>query len=333
MYLQRKQLYIKLENIRKAKVLVYITGDRQQLETKIGADVFDVFTHHLDKIYKHERISLYLYTRGGDTLAAWSLVNLIRQFTDYLEVIVPSKSLSAGTLMTLGANKIIMTKQATLGPIDPSVNTPLNPQVPDAVPGTRVPVSVEDLNAFTDYCQHTLGQNASVKEFILLLSEKIHPLVLGKAYRARSQIRMLAKRLLINQSHAPEKLENLLSFLCSESGSHDYTINRREAHDDLGLPIEKPDDALYKIIKEIYDDIADELNLSTPFQPNNILAAQNTVEYNLPRALVESAEGGSHCFCSKGILTKTQLKNDSGLLQNAIYDNRIFEGWEHQNEH
>ena len=59
-----------------------------------------------------------MYTRGGNTLAGWSIINLIRQFCDELEIIIPSKAHSTGTLMALGANSIIMTKQATLGPID-----------------------------------------------------------------------------------------------------------------------------------------------------------------------------------------------------------------------
>lgn len=332
MYVDRRRFYEELEKRRNSKVLTYVTGDRRQLETNIGSDVIDLFTHHLDLIYRHDRISLYLYTRGGDTLAAWSLVNLIRQFADYLEVIVPSKAHSAGTLMSLGANSIIMTKQATLGPIDPSVNTPLNPQVPGAPPHTKVPVSVEDLNAFVEYCRQTLGPDVSVKELLLSLSEKVHPLVLGKAFRARGQIRMLAKKLLANQNHAEDKLEELLRFLCSESGSHDYTINRREAHEELGLPIEKPDDEFYVLIKAIYDDIADELELALSYDPNSLLGIDDVKDYCLPRALIESVSGGSHRFYSEGKLVRTQVQQQPGVVQFAIQDNRTFEGWRHVNE-
>lgn len=331
MYTDRKPLYEQLENLRNSKVLVYVTGDRRQLETKIGSDVIDFFTHHLDLIYSHDRISLYLYTRGGDTLAAWSLVNLIRQFADYIEVIVPSKAHSAGTLMSLGANSIIMTKQATLGPIDPSVSTPLNPQVPGAPPHAKVPVSVEDLNAFVEYCHQTLGPDVEIRELLLSLSEKVHPLVLGNAFRARGQIQMLAKKLLANQDHEAGKLEELLRFLCSESGSHDYTINRREARDELGLPIEKPDDELYALIKAIYDDIAGELKLALPYDPNSVLGTDNAKDYCLPRALVESVAGGSHCFYSEGKLVRTQLQPKPGVVQMAVQDNRTFEGWRHAN--
>lgn len=329
MYVNRKPLYEQLEKLRNSKVLVYVTGDRRQLETRIGSDVVDLFTHHLDLIYSHDKISLYLYTRGGETLAAWSLVNLIRQFTDHLEVILPAKAHSAGTLMALGANSIIMTKQATLGPIDPSVNTPLNPQVPGAPPHAKVPVSVEDLNAFIEYCHQTLGPDVEIRELLLSLSDKVHPLVLGNAFRARGQIRMLAKKLLSNQNHADDKLEELLRFLCSESGSHDYTINRREARDELGLPIEKPNDELYTLIKSIYDDIAGELELAIPYDPNSVLGTANAADYCLPRALLESVAGGSHRYLSEGKLVRTQVQQMPGIIQMAVQDNRTFEGWRH----
>ena len=142
---------------------------------------------------------------------------------------------------------------------------------------------------------------------------------------------MLAKKLLANQKHAEEKLEELLRFLCSESGSHDYTINRREARDELGLPIEKPDDELYALIKAIYDDIASELELALPYDPNSLLGTDNAKDYCLPRALVESVAGGSHRFCSEGKLVRSQVQPKPGVVQVAIQDNRTFEGWRHVN--
>ena len=129
MYQDRKQLYEQLEQNRMSKVIVYVTGDRRQMETKIHSEVVDFLIHHLDTVGDVDKITLYLYTRGGDTLASWGIANLIRQFCANFEVIVPFKCHSGGTLICLGADNIIMTKQATLGPIDPSVNTPLNPQV------------------------------------------------------------------------------------------------------------------------------------------------------------------------------------------------------------
>src|SRR2546427_6800245 len=111
---QRQTLIQQLEATRGSKVLLFFTGDRRNLQTQIAADVYDLFVNHLDKIGIVKKLSLFLYTRGGDTLTAWSLVNLIRQFCEELEVVIPSKAHSAGTLIALGADKIVMTKQATL---------------------------------------------------------------------------------------------------------------------------------------------------------------------------------------------------------------------------
>lgn len=127
MLANRAELYKKIEEKRESKLLVYVTSDRRGLETQIASDVLSPFTNHLDLLGDVKKISLFLYTRGGNTLTARTLVNLIRNFCEEFEVIIPFNCHSAGTLISLGANKILMTKQATLGPIDPSVNGPLNP--------------------------------------------------------------------------------------------------------------------------------------------------------------------------------------------------------------
>jgi len=81
------------------------------MEAQIANDATDSFIEQLDNIGIVPRITLLLHTNGGSTLAAWNITNLIRQFCDDFEVILPVKARSAGTLMCLGANRIIMTKQ------------------------------------------------------------------------------------------------------------------------------------------------------------------------------------------------------------------------------
>ena len=260
---ERIENYKWLEENRQSKLLVYVTGDRQGMETQIATDVLDYFSEHLDNFNKVPKISLLLYTRGGDTMAAWSLVNLIRQFCNEFEVIIPSKARSSGTIISLGADKIMMTKQATLGPIDPSLNSPLNPQNPTIPqnPQARIPVSVESIQGFFELAKQELKlkNEDNLKDVILNLSEKVHPLVLGNVYRSRTQIQMVARKLLQKQLGADqkEKIDKIVSFLCSDSGSHDYAIYRNEARDELGLTVEKPNDEQYQKLKAIFEDIRD----------------------------------------------------------------------------
>jgi ClpP class serine protease len=128
-YKERVTLYESIEKSRDTHVIAFVTSDRSGMETQIAPDCIDLFVELLDAIGPTNRISLILHTNGGNTLSAWRLVNLVRTFCDELEVLIPSKALSAGTLISIGADRLLMTKQAALGPIDPSVTTPLNPQV------------------------------------------------------------------------------------------------------------------------------------------------------------------------------------------------------------
>ena len=331
MYRERKVMYQAWEKTRNTRVILYVTGDRPNLETQIHAEALDHIIKHLDAIGAVPKITLVLYTRGGSTLAAWSLANLIRQFCSEFEVVVPSKAHSAGTLICLGADRILMTKQATLGPIDPSVNGPLNPQIPGAPPNVRAPVSVEAINGFIAFAREGVGLagEPELRDVFLKLCDQVHPLVLGDVYRSRSQIRMLAKRLLVKQIDDPAKVERILEFLCSESGSHDYSIYRNEAREDLGLRIDKPDAVQYSEIKALYDDFAADLELGIPFSPDVILGADAKKGYSLRRALIESAAAGGDSFVSEGELMRRQVQVAPGVMQSAVEDHRTFEGWRH----
>lgn len=331
----RLALYKEIENQRKSKLIVYATSDRKGLETQIASDVIPIFTEHLDYIGDTEKISLFLYTRGGETLSAWGLVNLIRNFCKEFEVIIPFNCHSAGTLICLGANKIIMTKQATLGPIDPSVNGPLNPMIPGVNnPNARVPVSVEFVNAYFEMAKNELGINDqnSLANILINLSNQIHPLTLGQVNKSKSQIQMLAKKLLANQGLGEVKENEIIKFLCSESGSHDYTIHRKEATESLGLHIEKPSMDFYKIIKAIYDDIKKEMELLSPYDPKILVANNQSHSYSFRRALIESINYGCNAFISEGTLVKQSIQVPQPIptTQTIIQDNRTLEGWKHE---
>ena len=319
MYRDRISLYEALEAEYNSKLLVYVTSDRPNMGAQIASDVIDYFIDHLDKIGPCEKISLYLYTRGGDTSAARNIVNLLRMYCEHLQVIVPHKAHSSGTIISLGANEVVMTKQATLGPIDPSLHTALNPKVGD---GSIFPVSVEAVKGYLEFAKDELqiAAPASLASIFEKLSDFVHPLVLGEVYRSKAQIQMMAEKLLKNQVTDPEKIKKIIDFLCSESGSHDYTINRREAQDELGLNVFKPTASQYDLIKKLYDDINDELLFSKPFSISEVNGA-----YAVRRCLLESVVGGSDYFTTEGVVEKGTLPDGRIAVKNTVN----FEGWRH----
>jgi hypothetical protein len=326
-YNTRRTLYREVEKERGTRVLTFVTSDRQGMETVIAQDCIDLFVDLLDKIGPTKKISLILHTNGGSTLAAWRLVNLIRTFCDRLEIMIPLKALSAGTLISIGGDVLVMTKQAALGPIDPSVNSHLNPQVNMGGQIMRVPVSVENVRGYLDAAKTDLGikGQAGLTTVLVNLAQQVHPLVLGEIFRSRAQIRFLANKLIKNQVKSPSKVKALIDFLCADSGSHDYTINRREATEH-GLKVEKPSDQFYQILRRIHLSYSDELKLLQPYSQHVVIGTDPTKNYSETRGLIESTEGGSYAFISEGTLAKTQIATQAGP-QEAISDQRLFDGW------
>ena len=327
-YDKRIAIYQKIEKQRGSRVIAFVTGDRANMQAQIGNDSVDLFGDHLDEIFPTKKISLILYTLGGNTMAAWNLVNMLRMFCDELEIIIPNKARSAGTLMCLGADNIVMTKQATLGPIDPSLTGPLNPQIPGAAPDARVPVSVEAVKGYIEMAKSDFGvkSGADMAKILTDLSNKVHPLVLGAIFRTRSQIQSLARELLKGQVNDGQKMKKIIDFLCSESGSHDYTINRREAKA-LGLSVEIPSEKLYALLKEWLKRVRQELELTVPFDSNAILGGNPSAKYSCTRCVLESTAAPRNVFVTEGELKRVQFNHPQFGPQDAINDSRTFEGW------
>ncbi len=64
---------------------------------------------------------LILHTSGGLPNAAETIMEYLMEKFNVIEVIVPTFAMSAGTMISLGANLIIMGRQSQLGPIDPQM--------------------------------------------------------------------------------------------------------------------------------------------------------------------------------------------------------------------
>ncbi len=64
------------------------------------------------------RIDIYLETPGGSGEAAEEIVNYLRAHFNDVSFVVSGEAKSAGTIMVLSGNEILMTKTGSLGPID-----------------------------------------------------------------------------------------------------------------------------------------------------------------------------------------------------------------------
>jgi hypothetical protein len=68
---------------------------------------------------KRENLDLIIHTGGGSAEAADALVSYLRQKFRHIRIIIPQAAMSAGTMIACAADKIVMGKQSSIGPIDP----------------------------------------------------------------------------------------------------------------------------------------------------------------------------------------------------------------------
>jgi hypothetical protein len=288
-----------------AGVLAYVTGDRENLETEVGADVLQRVPRHLEAIGRQDRLALVLYTLGGDTNTPWPFVNFLRAYCDELYVLVPFWAHSAGTLIALGADKIYMTRFGTLSPVDPSVTNEFNPHDP-ASPADRVPIAVEDVLAFFQLASEQSQKDADIAgDAFRQLAESVHPLALGNVKRNIEQIWQLSKKLI--RLHTPDiddaELTTLVRRLTTELYSHSHLVTRTEAAA-LGLPVEQPPEGVEDRLLAYYDQLKPDLGLLEKFDPGAMLRAQpaDQLPVVLERAYVETTTT-CDSFVTRGVIS------------------------------
>ncbi len=70
---------------------------------------------------KDKPVDLIIHTPGGQLHASVQIARALKNHNAKTRVFVPHYSMSGGTIIALGANEIVMDKDASLGPIDPQI--------------------------------------------------------------------------------------------------------------------------------------------------------------------------------------------------------------------
>ncbi len=331
---ERLRLLQEIENQRGSRVIAYLTGDRMGVETKIAFDQLSILYDHLNAIGTQKEIDLFLYSPGGLTLAGFAIVNLIREFCDRFVVLVPFRALSCATLISLGANEIVMGRLGQLSPVDPAVSSPYNPPAPGpAIPGriALLPLSVEDVVGYLSLAKEEFGLKSeeSMLKVLETLADKVHPIALGSVQRSRQQIGMLAQKLMY--AHWPHarraKVKTIIETLTRKLGSHDYIISRREAKDDLGLPVTYPAAPFEATMWDLFRLYQTEMQLNVPYNADATLGAQQQVSVVLRRAFIES-QALTHVYETEKALHRVMINMPPlGVPTPAVQETIVREEW------
>jgi len=291
-----KELIKQIEDIRNSKVIAYITGDRQPIGSRMAEDAVRPLYEHLLSVKKNKKIDLLLYSRGGDVSVPWRIVSMFREFCDEFSILVPYKAYSAATLISLGADKIIMGKKAELSPIDPTLERLSETGGPPQI------ISVEDVNAYISFMNEraNITDQSALAQVVSILANNLTPLILGGVNRQNSHIRLVARKLLTSRKEKLDeaRMNSIIETLTEKIYSHGHAVGRKEAKE-IGLPIEMPEEPLENAVWRLYLEYERFLNLTEPLDPLVTLAGKEEEHLEqIPIAIIES-ENKTHVFTTR----------------------------------
>lgn len=92
-----------------------------RLYTSINMEDLNGFMTGIHGHKADKGLLLILHTPGGLAEAAQTIVEYLRSKFSWIDVLVPTYAMSAGTMIALGCDRIIMGRQSQLGPTDPQL--------------------------------------------------------------------------------------------------------------------------------------------------------------------------------------------------------------------
>ena len=209
------------------------------IEDKLFADVLKCVVENK----KSDKVIVALVTYGGQANAAYRISRLLQGLYEDLIVFVPSFCKSAGTLIALSANKLIISPFGEIGPLD--VQLLERDELGERKSGLTIRSALEDLKAHSyDLFQHfmleTKKRSQNLVSFKLAaevasgitsgimtnIYGQIHPDVLGKDFRDLSVATKYGERL--NRKFCNVK-KGGIERLVHDYPSHDFVIDYEEA--------------------------------------------------------------------------------------------------------
>lgn len=114
---ERQDLIKQIDDAEETHLICYVAGPNSEIDR----DDIIGFVDLLHNVPEGEPLDLMIHTFGGDVDACEKLIRLVHANVGdaQLRVIIPDLAKSAGTIMALGANQILMSDSSELGMIDP----------------------------------------------------------------------------------------------------------------------------------------------------------------------------------------------------------------------
>ena len=163
----------------------------------------------LRKLTSDKGIDLILESHGGSIDAAATIASLCRERFGKLRVIIPFMAKSAATLVALSADERVLTCFAQLGPVDPQVRDPKNPEM--WFPAHSIKEAIDQV------------ENTQDKLVKMAMADKLEPFLIGAFRDAMSASKQYVEEA-IEKWNVPNK-DDIIKAFTDKYKSHGYPID------------------------------------------------------------------------------------------------------------
>ncbi len=209
----RRRLIARIEKQRGSRVILLV--HRQETVSLLGfplvryIDIQDseAVIHAIDTADPDVPLDIVLHTPGGLVLASYQIARALHRRKSRVTAFVPHYAMSGGTLIALGADEIVMSDHAVLGPLDPQIGP---------YPAASV-LSVLEAKPIE-----------AIEDQTLVMADQ--------AEKAVKQLHAIVAELLADKLADPDSVEPVARLLTAGTWTHDYAITSDQARD-LGLNV------------------------------------------------------------------------------------------------
>src|SRR3989344_3901635 len=252
---QLRQITIKdaveeLEKARESTVISYISDSRAIFDPDdclmLDDNLSQLTNGGQNKIKK---LDLLLQSPGGILEAAYKFFRICKDYSEEFNVIVPLSAKSAATTICLGANEIVMTSISELGPVDPIIQHPQNPNI--RIPARAIKEYI-DLISNPDRANFTIA--SELKD---TLNKTLDAYLIGSYEMALKNSKEIIEKILKENTKVgldEAQTKKVIEELTEKHASHSYPIDRKELIE-LGFKnIVKAEDEpdVIKAIKQLF---------------------------------------------------------------------------------
>ena len=240
---ERNVLYYASSFLQKPQVPGLFTSINME---DINGFMAGVHGHDFDK-----GLLLILHTPGGMAEAAQTIVDYLRSKFSAIDVAIPTYAMSAGTMIALGCDRIVMGRQSQLGPTDPQL-----------IVGNR-PFSAHSIVDQFEEAKLNIASNPVLAHAWAPVLRSFGPALLQEARKAisygQSLVQDWLERFMFSDADEPAALAARVAeyFGSDQHGSHGKRIDRDEAKDRSVKIIDLEDD------QELQEEVLSLYHLST----------------------------------------------------------------------